>query len=151
MYASTPTLTNLPAIQTMTKQQTSPGTQSPDKKLVLNALSALASEPRLDAFRLLVSANPGGMVSGEIAAALEMPLTNTSFHLKTLVQAGLASVEQEGRYQRYRANMDLMILVMTFLTRNCCAQDPQAKDQMIDHLMANLSVCATESLACCSK
>jgi len=133
----------------MTQQQ--PTAQTPEKKVVLNVLSALASEPRLDAFRLLVAANPGGMVSGEIATALDMPLTNTSFHLKTLVQAGLASVEQEGRYQRYRANMNLMIHVIAFLTSNCCAQDPQAQQQMIDHLMKSLSSCSMESMDCCSK
>ena len=72
-----------------------------EKKQVLDALSTLASGVRLDAYRLLVSKGHKGLVSGEIAAALNLPLTNTSFHLKSLVQAGLATVEQEGRFQRY--------------------------------------------------
>jgi DNA-binding transcriptional ArsR family regulator len=47
-------------------------------------------------------------VAGEIAAALGLPATNLSFHLKALTQAGLLSVTQEGRFQRYRAHMALM-------------------------------------------
>lgn len=94
-----------------------------EKKQVLDALSTLASGVRLDAYRLLVSKGHKGLVSGEIAAALNLPLTNTSFHLKSLVQAGLATVEQEGRFQRYRANIPHMLQVLAYLTKNCCANE----------------------------
>lgn len=97
-----------------------------DKDGVLNVLVALSSGVRLDAYRLLVPRGPTGMVSGEIAAALGLPLTNTSFHLKALVAAGLATVEQEGRFQRYRANVPRMLEAIAYLTENCCADDPDA-------------------------
>jgi len=39
-------------------------------------------------------------VASEIAAALDLPPTNLSFHFKALVQVGLLTVKQEGRFQR---------------------------------------------------
>jgi DNA-binding transcriptional ArsR family regulator len=38
-----------------------------------------------------------GVVTGEIAATLDVQPTNLSFHLKALTQSGLIAVEQEGR------------------------------------------------------
>ena len=97
--------------------------ESMEKKEVLDALTALASGVRLDVYRLLVPKGTEGMVSGEIAAAMNLPLTNTSFHLKALVQAGLATVEQEGRFKRYRANIPHMLQVLAYLTENCCVNE----------------------------
>jgi len=106
------------------------GTDTVEKSHALDAMAALSSGVRLDAYRLLVPRGRAGMVSGEIAAALGLPLTNTSFHLKALVQAGLATVEQEGRFQRYRANIPRMLEVIAFLTQNCCADEPGACQAM---------------------
>lgn len=96
-----------------------------DKPAVLQVFEALSSGVRLDVFRLLVEAGRSGRVAGDIAAKLDIPPTNLSFHLKTLTQAGLLTVEQEGRYQRYRANIPLMLATIAFLTENCCAGHPE--------------------------
>jgi len=85
---------------------------------------SLASGIRLDVYRLLVRTGTRGLVAGEIAAALDIPPTNLSFHLKALAQARLVTVEQEGRFQRYRANMPLMLDLIGYLTAECCAGDP---------------------------
>jgi ArsR family transcriptional regulator, arsenate/arsenite/antimonite-responsive transcriptional repressor len=85
---------------------------------------ALSSGIRLDVYRLLVKKGTAGLVAGEIAAVLEIPPTNLSFHLKALTQAGLLKVEQEGRYQRYRANIPLMLDLIAYLTDECCADQP---------------------------
>ncbi len=85
---------------------------------------ALSSEYRLDIFRLLVKSAPQGLVAGEIAQTLDIPSTNLSFHLKAIVQSGLAHVEREGRYMRYKANIALMLEVVNFLTEKCCDNDP---------------------------
>jgi DNA-binding transcriptional ArsR family regulator len=85
---------------------------------------SLASGIRLDVYRLLVRKGTEGLVAGEIAAALDIPPTNLSFHLKALTQARLVAVEQEGRFQRYRANMPLMLELIGYLTAECCAGDP---------------------------
>ncbi|MDZ7790922.1 MAG: helix-turn-helix domain-containing protein [Xanthomonadales bacterium] len=85
---------------------------------------SLASGVRLDVFRLLVKQGPDGMVAGEIASTLDLPPTNLSFHLKSLAQAGMLTVSQEGRFQRYRANLPLVSDLITYLTEECCAGHP---------------------------
>jgi DNA-binding transcriptional ArsR family regulator len=95
-----------------------------DKTSATAVFESLASGIRLDAFRLLVRKVPQGLVAGEIAGALDIPSTNLSFHLKALTQARLVTVEQEGRFQRYRANMPLMLDLIAYLTAECCAGDP---------------------------
>ncbi|MGC9158664.1 MAG: ArsR/SmtB family transcription factor [Terracidiphilus sp.] len=92
-----------------------------EKGSALLAFESLSSGVRLDVYRLLVKKGPEGMVAGEIAAALDLPPANLSFHLKDLTQAHLLTVEQEGRYQRYRANIPLMLDLIAYLTEECCS------------------------------
>ncbi len=94
-----------------------------DEAQAITGLEALASPPRLKIFRELVRRGPQGLVAGEISSALDIPPTNLSFHLKTLTHAGLLTVEQEGRFQRYRANLSLMLDLVAYLTQACCAGD----------------------------
>ena len=96
-----------------------------EKKAAIAVFESLASSVRLDVFRLLVKNAPEGLVAGEIAAALELPATNLSFHLKALTQSGLLAVTQEGRFQRYRANLALMRELIAYLTEECCSGNPE--------------------------
>ncbi|MDD5029304.1 MAG: helix-turn-helix transcriptional regulator [Rhodoferax sp.] len=96
-----------------------------DKQTATTIFESLASGIRLDIYRLLVKAGPPGLVAGEIGSELSIPPTNLSFHLKALTHAQLVSVEQEGRYQRYRANMGLMQDLIAYLTSECCGGQPQ--------------------------
>jgi DNA-binding transcriptional ArsR family regulator len=96
-----------------------------DKKLATTIFESLASGIRLDIFRLLVKTGTQGLVAGEIAASLQLPPTNLSFHLKALTQSQLLTVEQEGRYQRYRANMPLMQDLILYMTQECCSGNPE--------------------------
>jgi ArsR family transcriptional regulator, arsenate/arsenite/antimonite-responsive transcriptional repressor len=100
-----------------------------DKLTATSVFESLSSGVRLDVFRLLVKKGLDGMVAGEIAIALDVPPNNLSFHLKGLTQACLVTVEQEGRYQRYRANIPLMLDLITYLTEECCSGKP---DQCVD-------------------
>jgi DNA-binding transcriptional ArsR family regulator len=93
--------------------------------------AALSSRIRLEIFRLLVRCGPDGMVSGDIASTLQLPPTNTSFHLKAMAQTGLLTIQQEGRYQRYRANVALMMELTAYLTDECCSGHPEACDEII--------------------
>ena len=86
---------------------------------------ALSSEVRLALFRLLVKFAPDGLVAGEIAKHLRVPNTNLSFHLRGLLRAGLITVEKEGRFLRYRANIPLMLDTIAYLTEECCAGHPE--------------------------
>lgn len=99
--------------------------QSVQKTAATAVFESLSSPVRLDVFRLLVKQGPGGMVAGEISAALDVPPTNLSFHLKGMTHASLLTVEQEGRYQRYRANLALMVDLIGYLTEECCAGNPE--------------------------
>jgi DNA-binding transcriptional ArsR family regulator len=96
-----------------------------EKLHATTVFESLASGVRLDAFRLLVKKGTEGMVAGEISAALEIPPTNLSFHLKAMTHAGLVNVTQEGRFQRYRANIALMVDLVAYLTDECCAGHPE--------------------------
>jgi DNA-binding transcriptional ArsR family regulator len=96
-----------------------------EKTSATTVFESLASGIRLDVYRLLVRKGSDGMVAGEIASALDIPPTNLSFHLKALTQARLVTVEQEGRFQRYRANMPLMLDLIGYLTAECCAGHPE--------------------------
>ena len=100
-----------------------------DKLAATLMFESLSSGIRLDIYRLLVKAGPDGLVAGDIATALALPPNNTSFHLKTLTQAGLLSATQECRFQRYRANMRLMTELIDYLTAECCTGNP---DQCAD-------------------
>jgi len=91
-----------------------------ETKTATTIFEALTSEARLSIFRLLVKHAPDGLVAGEIAKMLDIPKTNLSFHLKTIVYSGLASMEREGRNTRYRANIPLMLDTIAYLTAECC-------------------------------
>lgn len=96
-----------------------------EKQTATQIFESLSSGIRLDVYRLLVRFGKEGLVAGEIATTLNVPPTNLSFHLKALTQAGLVTVEQEGRFQRYRANIPQMLDLIAYLTEECCAGHPE--------------------------
>ena len=95
-----------------------------ETKTATKIFEALTSEARLSIFRLLVKYAPDGLVAGEIGRMLDMPKTNLSFHLKTIVYSGLADMEREGRNTRYKANIPLMLETIAYLTAECCHGNP---------------------------
>jgi ArsR family transcriptional regulator, arsenate/arsenite/antimonite-responsive transcriptional repressor len=92
-----------------------------EKIAAVAALAALAQDNRLDAYRLLVEAGPGGMPAGEVAAALDLPPNTLTFHFDRLRVAGLVTVRREGRSMIYAARFDTMNALIAYLTKNCCA------------------------------
>ena len=110
-----------------------------EKAVATGIFESLSSGVRLDVYRLLVKTGPAGMVAGEIATRLDVPPTNLSFHLKALTHAGLVTVEQEGRFQRYRANIPLMLDLIAYLTDECCSGHPE---QCLDVRVASKSAAA---------
>src|SRR5580692_3437626 len=91
----------------------------------LAALSALAQENRLDAYRLLVQAGPDGLAAGEVAASLGVSPNTLTFHFDRLRQAGLITVRRDGRSMIYAARFDTMNELLGFLTENCCGGEPE--------------------------
>jgi DNA-binding transcriptional ArsR family regulator len=92
-----------------------------EQRTAITVFESLSSGVRLDVFRMLVRMGQEGMVAGDIATTLGVPPTNLSFHLKALTHAGLVTATQEGRFQRYRANLTLMSELIAYLTEECCA------------------------------
>lgn len=89
-------------------------------------LSALAHAHRLQVFRLLVKAGPGGRPAGDLGEALGLPPATLSFHLKELTRAGLLRSRPAGRFIYYTANFDAMAQLVGYLTENCCQGHPEA-------------------------
>lgn len=89
----------------------------------VDALSALAQESRLSAFRLLVQAGKDGLAAGALGEKLGIPPATLSFHLKGLAYARLVKSRTEGRYVIYTANYTEMDKLIEYLTEHCCAGD----------------------------
>ena len=87
---------------------------------VIQALSALAQEHRLAAFRILVQAGPEGVAAGALADQLEVPPSSMSFHLAQLANAGLVTQRRKSRSILYSADYAAMNGLMGYLTENCC-------------------------------
>src|SRR5579862_7675876 len=95
---------------------------------VIDALSALASEPRLAVFRLLVKRGPTGYTPSELVERLDVPAPTLSFHLKELLRADLLVSRREGRNLYYSPNLPRMNEVLGFLTANSCSLADEACD-----------------------
>ncbi|MDE2146556.1 MAG: helix-turn-helix transcriptional regulator [Burkholderiales bacterium] len=90
------------------------------EQMAVAALAALAQAQRLRVFRALVGAAPAGLTPGALAATLGLPASTLSFHLKVLVQAGLATQERDSRHLIYRPALAQMNALMGYLGDHCC-------------------------------
>jgi DNA-binding transcriptional ArsR family regulator len=87
---------------------------------VVAALAALAQDHRLAVFRLLVQAGPEGLAAGKVSEALGLAPNTLSFHFDRLREAGLVTVQREGRSMIYAARFETMNGLIAYLTENCC-------------------------------
>ena len=90
-------------------------------KAAIEGLGALASEPRLAVFRMLVKRGPEGYTPTQLNERLAVPAPTLSFHLKELVHAGLVVSRREGRNLYYSSNFARMKALIAYLTENCCS------------------------------
>jgi hypothetical protein len=79
-------------------------------KTAVRALTALAQESRLRAFRLLVQSGQQGLAAGEIAERLEIPAAIES--------------ERDGRSIRYALRIDGIRGLLSYLLQDCCQGRP---------------------------
>jgi DNA-binding transcriptional ArsR family regulator len=107
-------------------------------KTAIDALSALAHEGRLNAFRMLVKAGHDGMPAGDIARKLDVPPNSLSANLNILSHAGLVESRRDGRSIIYSANYERMTQLLGYLMEDCCNGAPE--------------ICAplAEIVACCT-
>lgn len=85
------------------------------------AMSALAHEGRLNAFRMLVQAGRQGVAAGEVARRLGIPPNTLSASLNVLSNAGLIESRREGKSMIYTARYGQMGQLLAFLVEDCCA------------------------------
>lgn len=86
-------------------------------------LEALGNPTRLRIYRNLVRAGAGGSSVGRLQAALEIPSSTLSHHLKALVSVGLVTQERQATTLLCRANYEVMQYLVGFLVAECCADE----------------------------
>ncbi|MBX6742830.1 MAG: winged helix-turn-helix transcriptional regulator [Acetobacteraceae bacterium] len=91
-----------------------------DAASAVAALSALAHEHRLAAYRLLVEAGPDGLPAGAIAERLGLPPSSLTFHLQALLHAGLVTQRRVSRHLFYAMVPEAMNGLVAYLTEHCC-------------------------------
>jgi len=96
-----------------------------EKQAAISAFRALSQQTRLDAFRLLVVHEPDGLPVGEIARGLGVLNNTMSVHLAILARAGLVRSERRSRLIIYRADLDAVQGLASFLLEDCCAGHPE--------------------------
>ena len=108
-----------------------------DMYQALAAFAALSQSTRLDVFRLLVAHEPEGMPAGEVARRLDVPHNTLSTHLGILARAGLISAERQSRLIIYRAQLDAVRDLASFILKDCCGGKPE----ICAPLIADLQPC----------
>lgn len=92
-----------------------------DSKLAMRAFGALSQPTRLNAFRLLIEHEPGGIPAGLLAERLSVPPNTLSTHLRLLQDVGLVTSRRESRQIIYRARKEQISALAEFLLKNCCS------------------------------
>lgn len=92
-----------------------------EKSKVIEGLSALAQESRLDIMRFLVRKGAKGASAGAIGGRFGLPSATLAFHLNSLTAAGLLSRERAGRHSIYRADFGAVHALTAYLLQNCCS------------------------------
>ena len=84
--------------------------------------AAMGTEARLRIMQLLMTAEPNGMVVGDIQAELDIPNSTLSHHLDKLKNEELVTVRREGTYLWYRPNTETLKDLLSFLYAECCTR-----------------------------
>jgi len=114
----------------------------------IEVFAALAQPTRLDAFRLIMKNEPEGLPAGDVSRLLEVPQNTMSTHLAILARAGLISPERQSRSIIYRAEIDKVREIASFLINDCCGGRPK----LCEPLIAELTPCCSPKEAadaCC--
>lgn len=97
-----------------------------ENKAAVAALSALAFETRLKAVQLLASVGDEGLSAGELSRRLGVQQNTLSDHLAALARASLLTAERRSRSIIYRANVDAVTDLISFLNDRCTVRPKAA-------------------------
>lgn len=109
--------------------------------IAIDAFAALSQITRLDAFRLIIEHEPNGLPAGEVARLLGVPANTMSTHLGILSRAGLISSVRQHRQIIYRAELDRVREIASFLVSDCCGGRPE----LCAPLVAEFTPCCSPS------
>ena len=102
-----------------------PGNGDMTSAHALSALAALGQPSRLAIFRLLMRHEPAGLPAGTIAETIGCPHNTLSTHLGILARAGLVRGARDGRSIVYRADVEGMRALLTYMVHDCCSGHPE--------------------------
>lgn len=105
----------------------------------IEVFAALSQSTRLDVFRLLMEHEPQGLPAGEIARRMDVPQNTMSSHLAILTRAGLIESERHSRSIVYRAVVDRVREIASFLVQDCCGGRPD----LCEPLVAEFTPCCS--------
>ena len=100
-----------------------------EKSKVIDQLSALAQETRLDIVRYLVRRGSDGAVAGRIGEQFGLPSATLAFHLNILTAAGVIIRQRDGRQNLYRADIAAVHTLSAYLLENCCSETAVAEQE----------------------
>jgi DNA-binding transcriptional ArsR family regulator len=110
-----------------------------EQTAALDVFAALSQSTRLDAFRLIMRHEPDGLAAGEVARLLDVPQNTMSTHLAILTRAGLISSERHSRSIVYRAEIDTVRALASFLVQDCCG----GRSELCGPLIAEFTPCCS--------
>lgn len=85
---------------------------------------ALSQETRLHIVRYLVECGEAGASAGEVGAKVKASSSRASFHLAALERAGVIASQRRSRSVIYRANLENLGGLVSFLLNDCCGSHP---------------------------
>lgn len=95
-----------------------------NEKQAIEMFGALSQETRLEIVRYLVGCSEDGASAGEIGEKVGAASSRASFHLSALEKANVISSERQSRKIIYRANLDQLGGLVSFLLNDCCGAHP---------------------------
>lgn len=110
-----------------------------DTDSATEVFAALAQPTRLAAFRLIMAHAPEGLPAGEVARRLDVPQNTLSSHLAVLARAGLVNAERLSRSIVYRAELERVREITSFLVNDCCGGRPE----LCEPLVAEFTPCCS--------
>ena len=90
----------------------------------VSMFGALAQGTRLQIVRHLMTCGPVGASAGDVGALVDATSSRASFHLAALEKAGLVSSHRQSRHIIYRANIENLGNLASFLLNDCCGSHP---------------------------
>lgn len=94
----------------------------------LAALAALGQPTRLEIFRMLIAAEPDGLSAGALAEKIGCPHNTLSSHVSILARSGLVRGMRNSRSIVYRADVEAIRILISFLVNDCCNGHPELGD-----------------------